>query len=224
MTASLDLHERVHRALGSYLAGSLEPAERTEVEQHLVSCSVCREAVTQLAPLPGLLGRLCADDFALDEPEADPELLPEILSSVRRERRRDQRRVRLWRATTGLAAAAAVAAFLVGAAGPQRPAGQQVTLRPVAATTPLSGRATLVAKPWGTSIELQLAGLPAGVDCVVYTVGRGGHRHLAGSWGPTPDHTVLLSAASSLPRSSLTQLVIATTDGRTLLTALTLPQ
>lgn len=221
MTASPDLHERVHRALGSYLAGSLEPAERIEVEQHLVACSVCREAVTQLAPLPGLLGRLCADDFALDEPESDPGLLPEILARVRRERRRERRRVQRWRATSGLAAAAAVAAFLVGFPATPRPVGQPVALRPVAATTALHGRATLVARPWGTSIELRLAGLPAGVDCVVYTVGRDGQRQLAGSWGPTPDHTVLVSAASSIPMANLTELVVATSDGRTLFTART---
>jgi hypothetical protein len=223
VTQGRELHEQVHRSLGSYLAGSLEPAERIGVEQHLAGCALCREELTRLTPLPGLLARLSPEDFAIGEPEAGPDLLPVIIGRVRRERLRGQRRLWEWRAAAGLAAAAAVVA-VIGLPGPQRPVGQQLTLAPNAAGAMLRGRATLTVKPWGTAIELTLGGLPAGADCVVYTVASDGHRQLAGEWGPTADRTVVVTAATSTPRDDLVEIIVATAGGRTLLTAETLPQ
>src|SRR5215831_16090276 len=43
---------------GAYVLGALSPAERADFERHLSTCASCREAVANLAVLPGLLGRL----------------------------------------------------------------------------------------------------------------------------------------------------------------------
>ena len=43
---------------GAYVLGALSPAERAAYERHLSTCSACREAVAEIAVLPGLLGRL----------------------------------------------------------------------------------------------------------------------------------------------------------------------
>src|SRR5438874_8480896 len=43
---------------GSYVLGALAPAERSGYEQHIATCAECRNAVAELAGLPGLLGRL----------------------------------------------------------------------------------------------------------------------------------------------------------------------
>src|SRR5262245_49866304 len=49
---------------GAYVLGALSPAERAAYERHLSTCSFCREAVADIAVLPGLLGRLDPADFA----------------------------------------------------------------------------------------------------------------------------------------------------------------
>jgi hypothetical protein len=43
---------------GAYVLGALSPSERAAYERHLADCSSCREAVAEIAVLPGLLGRL----------------------------------------------------------------------------------------------------------------------------------------------------------------------
>lgn len=49
-------------ALGAYVLGALERAERAGLEAHLETCEVCREELDRLAPLPGLLSRLTLDE------------------------------------------------------------------------------------------------------------------------------------------------------------------
>lgn len=43
---------------GAYVLGALAPAERAAYERHLGTCQTCRDAVAEIAVLPGLLGRL----------------------------------------------------------------------------------------------------------------------------------------------------------------------
>ncbi|MFD0784741.1 zf-HC2 domain-containing protein, partial [Micromonospora azadirachtae] len=38
---------------GAYVLGALAPAERAAYERHLAGCADCREAVAELAVLPG---------------------------------------------------------------------------------------------------------------------------------------------------------------------------
>lgn len=45
---------------GAYVLGALSPAERAAYEQHLATCSFCREAVADLSTMPDLLSRLDA--------------------------------------------------------------------------------------------------------------------------------------------------------------------
>jgi len=55
--------------LGVYVLGSLDGAERSAVEAHLAECASCRARQRELAPLPGLLGRLTAEQVeALSAP------------------------------------------------------------------------------------------------------------------------------------------------------------
>jgi hypothetical protein len=59
---------------GAYVLGALSPAERAAYERHLATCAFCREAVAEVAVLPGLLGKLDAADFAklLDPTLSEP--------------------------------------------------------------------------------------------------------------------------------------------------------
>ncbi|AJT41043.1 anti-sigma factor family protein [Psychromicrobium lacuslunae] len=91
----------------AYVLGSLSPKERHQYEEHLARCALCREAVSQLAGIPGILGTVPAEQaiqvLTQDAiPPAATQTLPELASRVRRGRLR--RRVLI--ATAGLAVAA----------------------------------------------------------------------------------------------------------------------
>ncbi|NIZ93563.1 anti-sigma factor family protein [Kineococcus rubinsiae] len=125
---------------GPYVLGALSPADADAFARHLPECPACREAVQDLAALPGLLSRVpleAVDGFATGGPGGGPAggalpsgdagpvpdtLLPALLRSVRAQRRR-----RRWAggAAAGLVAASVVAAVVVtsGVVGSGRPDG-----------------------------------------------------------------------------------------------------
>ncbi len=96
---------------GAYVLGALSPAERTEFERHLPTCPSCRESVTGLAVLPGLLGRLDPATAAPSE-TAPPTVLPRALASAVSQRRAERRRHT--RNAIVMGVGAAVVAVLVG--------------------------------------------------------------------------------------------------------------
>jgi hypothetical protein len=64
------------QALGIYVLGAIDPAERALVDAHVAGCRECREELAGLAGLPALLSRVDADEigriFLADaDPEAD---------------------------------------------------------------------------------------------------------------------------------------------------------
>ncbi|MBX6750252.1 MAG: zf-HC2 domain-containing protein [Micromonosporaceae bacterium] len=92
---------------GAYILGALSPAERAEYERHLATCPPCRDAIAQLAVLPGLLGRL-DPQTAQRSVTAPPTLLPRVLAAVRAQRAAARRR-RLLTTVAGVVAAVALA-------------------------------------------------------------------------------------------------------------------
>jgi predicted anti-sigma-YlaC factor YlaD len=122
---------------GAYVLGALSPAERSAYERHLSTCPACREAVAEIAVLPGLLGRLDssmalqllgedrpadgADQTATPRASASRESDGEarvvsLVAAAAQRRRREQRGRRLRYAGSVLAAAclALVVALGVG--------------------------------------------------------------------------------------------------------------
>lgn len=107
---------------GAYVLGALSPAERAEFERHLASCPICREAVANLAVLPGLLGRIDAATAAgavrPDQAHAatiPPGLLDRLLAAAALERDAQRRAQRARRLRYILAAC--VAAIVLAAGG-----------------------------------------------------------------------------------------------------------
>ena len=122
----------------AYVLGALSPVERATFERHLAACAPCRDAVAELAVLPGLLGRLdvaTAEALAVDggvaqtagvEPVATEEAgrddpgstrLARLLRAADDVRRRERRR-RRWRTfAAGLAVACVAGLAGFGAAG-----------------------------------------------------------------------------------------------------------
>src|SRR5215471_4515800 len=180
----------IRQALGGYVLGAIDPAERAQVDEHLATCPECREVLASLAGLPAMLRKVpVVEAERLAAAEEAPELTgmpsPEMLTSLLG-RTANVRRIRRWR---GLAAAAAVA--LVAVAG-----GAAVTNALQPSGAPQAGHVRLAAwhrttgtgpggahltvryrnQPWGTQMEVNVTGLRPGSVCEFRVTDKnGGH-------------------------------------------------
>jgi hypothetical protein len=148
---------------GAYILGALAPGERAEYERHLSTCDACRQAVANLAVLPGLLGRLDTER-ALPDVRAPATLLPRILATAAARRRAAERTERLRRRWFTLAAGvvAVCLATVVGVAVHRAdttadigPGIALTAMRPAGATVPISAEVGLIAVPGGTRVEMR---------------------------------------------------------------------
>jgi len=184
----------IKQALGVYVLGAIDPAERAQVDEHLATCAECREELASLAGLPAMLRKVpVVEAERLAAAEQDPELTempsPEVLTSLLG-RTTNVRRIRRWR---GLAAAAAVALVAVagGAAvtsalqsgspsGPGHPAWHQTT-----GAGPVAGAHLTVRyrdEPWGTQMKANVTGLRPGSVCELRVIDKSGVSAVVGSW------------------------------------------
>ncbi|XRQ10829.1 anti-sigma factor family protein [Actinomadura welshii] len=234
----------VRTALGSYVLGSLDPGERSQVESHLAGCPGCRDELAGLAGLPAMLGRV-------EEPQIDqiagppPELLDGLLT--RAAERRGGLLGPLGRWTGGRAgrwAPLAAAACLLLAAGALfggflLPLGQEDAASPapapasaspagtgdverIAAANPetdIKGYVLLRKKQWGTEVTLHLAGVPKGSHCRMLVIARDGRRDALGSWYvPYDEGYGEYRGSTMFPRGELFSFEIVGLDGQPLLT------
>jgi diadenosine tetraphosphatase ApaH/serine/threonine PP2A family protein phosphatase len=217
MTGSPDCRD-IRHALGVYVLGAIDPADRSTVDAHLSTCPECREELAGLAGLPALLRRIpvgeaqqLADDD-LDEladaglpgPEVpSDEMLRSLLG-----RTTQVRQARRWR---GLAAAAAVV-VIAGAAGAagwsamHHGAGSPghsalpANFTSVSATNPLTHVGATVryaAKDWGTVLDTEVKNVPAGDRCQLLVTDSRGHTTVVGGWTTTYDERSVWYPGSS---------------------------
>jgi Putative zinc-finger len=212
-------YDTLRRALGVYVLGSIDPAERALVDRHLADCESCRDEVASLAGIPGLLGRLTEPEVVAlaAPPAADGQLLDRILAaSVAAHRRTRRRRV-----------LAAVAAFVllcggvgtgaaIVAAGHRSAPPAALSLSSV--TGGVSAHAALTARAWGTAVDLRLAGVPGGHRCRVLAVSRDGTTDPVASYESTYAGTTTVTGASALQLAEISALRIIDTEGDTLVT------
>src|SRR5579863_5867500 len=109
----------IRQALGVYVLGAIDPAERARVDEHLATCHECREELASLAGLPAMLRKVpIVEAERLAALEHDPELAgvpsAQMLTSLIA-RTANVRRIHRWR-TIATAAAVAIAALGGGAA------------------------------------------------------------------------------------------------------------
>jgi hypothetical protein len=197
MTSTAGCRELRH-ALGVYVLGAIDPAERAVVEEHLATCLDCREELAALAGLPALLRRvpieeaerLAAADSGAAEDLPSRELLHRVLN-----RAAALRRARRWR---GLAVAAAVAGLALGGgavtanalhpSSPARPVAQPGAPHPwqtVSATDSRTGAkltVKYVSMAWGTLMDVRVTGLKSGIACQFQVTDSSGKHWLVGGW------------------------------------------
>jgi anti-sigma factor RsiW len=193
MTGLSECNE-IRHALGVYVLGAIEPAERSVVDSHLSHCLDCREELAGLAGLPALLGRVPladAERLALGDEEleeAPAELLDALLAQVSA-----RRRARRWR---GIAAAAAAAVIAVGGGGlagavltshhhaASQAQGEETSylVRGSNPATHVTAAVYYSATAAGTRMQVQVTGIRSGTHCKFWVTTAAGKHLLVGGW------------------------------------------
>ena len=222
----------IRGALGVYVVGAIDPADRAVVESHLSWCVACREELAGLAALPGRLGSVPATDVSLlvqDEPgpaARDAGYPPEATLRSMLQRAAALRRHLMWRR---VAAAAAVAVIAAGGAVAVSRAVAPPRVRPAAsalpwATTvhgrdPRTGAGATVqyaGRPWGLQARVRVSGIPAGTRCELLVMGPG-RRVVAGGWTVAAGHAdAWYPASAPLAASGVRGFAVATMSGKSL--------
>lgn len=183
----------IRHALGVYVVGAIDPAERATVDAHLSHCYDCREELAGLAGLPALLGRVPREDAErlalgteeLEEPPA--ELLDSVLARVTARRRARRHR----------AIAAAVAAAIIAVGGgiaggalmthnhnAGGPGTQYVSYLSRGSDPSAHITAAVYYQPdgSGTGMQVQVSGIKNGTHCVFWVITSSGQHLWAGTW------------------------------------------
>lgn len=222
---------QVRHALGVYIVGAIDPAERAEVDNHLSACAACRDELASLAGLPALLGKVTqdADEQRPERPDVHPGLLDRVLTRVAAERRRS-RRLRVAAAAAGVIVVAGLTGGLGAslAGGPGNPVSRPAVSAPpspspavFSATDPGSGVSATVAlrpKDWGASLTTRVTDVPRGISCHLVVIGPGGARDVAGSWQVTYQGSASVTGSTAMVPSAIERFQIVTEEGRTLVT------
>jgi hypothetical protein len=221
----------IRLALGVYVVGAIDPAERAIVDAHLSHCPACREELAGLAGLPALLGRVPAGDaerLALDNAELkDLEEPPARLLGSLLDEVAARRRSRRWRVITA-AAAAAVIAVGGGLAGGlavsdslgQPPAsghaGEPEFVQGVNHQAHITADVSYAPAASGTTIVVRVTGIAPGTHCQFWVVRSDGKRWLAGAWTVPYGQPPAYWPASSPISAARVGSFLVTSHGKTL--------
>ncbi|GAA0382165.1 zf-HC2 domain-containing protein [Micromonospora gifhornensis] len=215
---------------GAYVLGALSPADRAAYERHLVDCPACQQSISEIAVLPGLLGRL--DPTSLEQflPPPENPRVPELLSVARERRRRERQANRLRYAVIGLAAAALALVVGFGTAtmlpGPETNAPlaqvRMVQMRPVAGTVPLHAEIGLTGTNWGTEVTMtcgydERSGYGKANAFRLVAHAADGSQEQIGSWLAAPGDDLRISGATRFTNAELVRLELVRADGTVVL-------
>lgn len=216
---------------GAYVLGALSPSERAAFEQHLGTCPACRDAVTAMAVLPGLLGRLdprVAIASLTPDPTtaAPPTLLSGLLRAAVQERRAQRRR----RARYAVAAAVAAIALAAGVGfavdASQRPAAPSLVAEaqmvPLLAKVPVTAKIGLSEVDGGTQIAMTCT-YNAGREgrwtlrLIVFSRVGGDTGQQVGTWTAYEGQTLSLTALTHLAPAEISRIELQRADHTPLL-------
>jgi hypothetical protein len=97
--------------------------------------------------------------------------------------------------------------WLSGVGGSQTPA---LTLTGTNPATHVTATATLTATSWGSSIQLQVSGLPENVECRLVVRSLNGHSEVSGAWDAWQKGPVSIPASASWLPSDIASLQVTT--------------
>jgi Putative zinc-finger len=189
-------------ALGVYVLGAIDPAERGLVDAHLTTCRDCRDELAGLAGLPALLARvnpdeisrICADDtvrpFASDDHPPE-ELLGTVLGLAEARRRRNR-----WRYLSAAAAVVAIAGGLFAGLSSASTTttriipNSSVSWDTAQGTNHVTGATADVAynqQLWGNQFQVLVDRIPLGTTCQMWVVHPDGTRTQVAAWTTARD-------------------------------------
>lgn len=221
-----DRHDEFAEWDAAYVLGALSSGDRAAYEQHLAGCPECSASVRGLAVIPGLLGRVAADDVPDDGSETPPTDLLARTRSIAQDEVISIRRRRRRMAASLVAVAASALLVLGGALWVQQhgtTSGVTVAMQQVDAN-PLSATLQLHDKSWGTEVTMKCtyaASTQWGSEAVyaLYVVDDAGHATSISTWSGEPGTTAKLTASTAVPQAKIAHLQIRNADGAVLLTA-----
>lgn len=201
-------------SLGVYLLGTADAKERQRLEAHLPACQACRAELMRLAPLPGLLAGI--PEAMRDTSRSPGQRVVSPAGARSRALPHGGARRRWAAAAAACLAAAAVTSglWLSSSGGGPRPA--VVTLAGANPATHVSATATLTATSWGSSIALQISGLPENVDCRLVVRSLAGKTEVSGVWNAWQKGPANIPASASWLPSDIASLQVTTTTGNLL--------
>ena len=224
--------EQVRELAAELAIGIADGQDRDAALRHAATCPDCRRLVSEFSsvmddllllapshePPPGFAARTAAR-ISPPAPEGMRDPVPSPARRARQPRRALARGgIRLrWAAAAACLAAASVGGGLwlsSGAGGPQAGA---TTLTGTNPATHVSATAILAATSWGTSIQLQVRGLPENVECRLVVHSRGGGTEVSGAWDSWQEGPVSIPASASWLPSDIASLQV-TTSTRSLVT------
>lgn len=228
-------------SLGALVLGALDPAERLEVEVHVAACDRCRDALADLAPLPGLLNRLTVEQAEAGLPEPPVRLLEAALASspeqpqdrsaeTHPDRSGHRSRRRQWWTAAAVAAAAAVvatAAVLATRAqdatpplagpSPTSTRGDAVLWDGTSADGTIRASVVLTPQESGSRLSMTLTGVKPGQRCDLVIESTAGRREVTASWQATYEGAATITGSTSSWPPQVSKMLVTTPEGDTLL-------
>ncbi|NMO51620.1 anti-sigma factor [Actinoplanes sp. TBRC 11911] len=188
-----------HVDMAGYVMDMLTPEEKQRADEHLTTCTACREEIESLREWSAALDDV-PEAMLLDGPPDDADLLLQrTLRQVRQESagRRHRRLALVTSIAAAVVAVAVVGGALVGrttapsstpqAAPPAAsvPAAER-SASGVSATTGARMTVSVVPATGWVRVSATVGGIPAGERCKLEVVGKDGAAVLAGSWLVSP--------------------------------------
>lgn len=202
--------------LAARALGAQSPETDAALDAHLDGCADCHAELAELRATAGALS--LADPDRSGVPDPGPALADQIVARIALERATiaRQRRRRLARASAAAAAAAVAVSIAIGAMVTSE--GGEPDVIELAGSGGSTGSARLVARPWGTEVTLDVAGLDDGETYWLWLTDSSGQRVGAGTLTGTEEaaHAIL---ASALPTSETRRIWMTDEEDRVILDA-----
>jgi anti-sigma factor RsiW len=222
----------VHRDVGAYALGVLDPRDSARFEEHLTLCRSCPRELEELSPVAALLSQVDADSILFaDRVVRDPRRSDAAVGQMLAERRRSTFRRRLALAACLAVLGAGGGLVATGQFGAiqlpgQPPAATSAApkLRAVSQTTGTNAIVQLDPKKWGSEVTLEITRVRGPVTCHLVAVTRDGRSEIVMGWTVPPEgygtsahpDSLVLRGGTAIPRSDMSRLEVRTTNGAVL--------
>jgi anti-sigma factor RsiW len=231
--------EDVHRNVGAYALGVLDPRDKVRFEEHLTVCRSCPRELEELSSVAALLAHVSADSLVFAERSTrDPRRSEALIGAVRKERYRTRARHGLTLAAClALVVAGAVVAVNLGLGQRGRPGlpvlpGDSTTaqkLHAVSQSTGAEATVQVAEKRWGSQVTLRITHVKGPVACRLIAVSKEDQSEVVTGWTVPPEgygtdaqpEPLVLYGGTDLSAANLSRFEVRTVNGALLVSVST---